>query len=120
MAPNSAELKALYHRCDIFCLPTRADALGLVLVEASAAGLPVVSTSVGATAEIVKDGQTGIMVPPGDVAALVHALSALIADPVRRRQLGDAARALVLESYDAAKNSSAIVDLMIDVAGERS
>jgi glycosyltransferase involved in cell wall biosynthesis len=120
MAPNSAELKALYHRCDIFCLPTRADALGLVLVEASAAGLPVVSTSVGATAEIVKDGQTGIMVPPGDVAALVHALSALIADPLRRRQLGDAARALVLESYDAAKNSSAIVDLMIDVAGERS
>jgi glycosyltransferase involved in cell wall biosynthesis len=116
MAPNSDELKALYHRCDIFCLPTRADMLGLVFLEAGAAGLPLISTPVGAMSEVVRDGQTGVMVPSGDVAALSRALSALVSDPVRRRRLGDAARALVVESYDAAKNSSAIVNLMIEIA----
>ena len=117
LTANSDELKALYHRCDIFCLPTRADTLGLVLLEAGATGLPLVSTAVAAIPEIVKDGQTGLLVPPGDAAALSCALSALVTDPERRKRLGDSARALVLERYDAAKNSSAIVDLMIDVAG---
>jgi len=58
-------------------------------------------------------------VPPGDAAALSGALSALVVDPQRRRRLGDSARALVLDRYDAAKNSSATVELMIDVAGGR-
>jgi glycosyltransferase involved in cell wall biosynthesis len=117
MAPNSADLKALYHRCDIFCLPTRADCLPMVLAEAGATGLPLVSTFVGAIPEIVRDLQTGLVVPPDDATALLDALSALVVDSQRRRRLGDAARALVLEHHDASKNASAIVDLMIDLAG---
>jgi glycosyltransferase involved in cell wall biosynthesis len=117
--PNSDELKALYHRCDIFCLPTRADCLPMVLSEAGAAGLPLVSTAVAAIPEIVSDGRTGLVVPPGDVAALARALSTLVTDPQRRTRLGDAARALVLEHYDASKNASSIVALMIDIAGAR-
>jgi glycosyltransferase involved in cell wall biosynthesis len=118
MAPNSHELKALYHRCDVFCLPTRADCLPMVLSEAGAAGLPLVSTSVAAIPEIVRDGRTGLVVPPGDAAALTSALSALVTDPEQRQRLGDAARALVLEQYDASKNAAAIVELMIDIAGD--
>jgi glycosyltransferase involved in cell wall biosynthesis len=69
--------------------------------------------------EIVRDGQTGLLVPPGDAAALAGALSALVTDPKRRACLGEAARELVLERYDAAKNASVLVDLMIDVVGAR-
>jgi glycosyltransferase involved in cell wall biosynthesis len=117
MTPNSDELKALYYRGDIFCLPTRGDCLPMVLSEAGATGLPLVSTSVGAIPEIVQDGHTGLVVPPGDVAALAGALSSLVTDSQRRKRLGDAARALVLEQYDASKNATAIVDLMISIAG---
>ena len=117
MTPNSDELKALYHRCDIFCLPTRGDCLPMVLSEAGATGLPLVSTAVAAIPEIVRDGQTGLVVPPGDIAALAGALSTLVTEPDRRKRLGEAARALVLERYDASKNATAIVDLMIDIAG---
>jgi glycosyltransferase involved in cell wall biosynthesis len=57
------------------------------------------------------------VVPPDDATALLDALSALVTDSQRRRRLGDAARALVLEHHDASRNASAIVDLMIDLAG---
>jgi len=120
LTANSDELKALYHRSDIFCLPTRADCLPMVLSEAGATGLPLVSTAVAAIPEIVRDQRTGLVVPPGDVRALAGALSALVIDPALRKCLGEAARALIVEEYDAAKNSSAIVDLMIDIAGSRS
>ena len=111
---NSDELKALYHRSDIFCLPTRADCLPMVLSEAGATGLPLVSTAVAAIPEIVRHGQTGLVVPTGDATALHCALSALVADPQKRKCLGDAARELVVDQYDAFKNATAIVELMID------
>ena len=106
ISANSDELKALYHRCDIFCLPTRADCLPMVLSEAGRPDCPWFRPSLAAIPEIVRDGQTGLLVPPGDAAALAGALSALVTDPTRRTCLGEAARALVLEHYDAAKNAS--------------
>lgn len=117
LTANSDELKALYHRSDIFCLPTRADCLPMALSEAGATGLPLVSSAVAAIPEIVRDRQTGLVVPPGDVRALAGALSALVADPPLRKSLGESARALVVERYDAAKNSAEIVHLMIDIVG---
>ena len=117
MTPNSDKLKALYHRCDIFCLPTRADCLPMVLSEAGAAGLPLVSTAVAAIPEIVRNGETGLVVRPGDAAALANALSSLVIEPGLRTRLGNAARARVVEHYDASKNATAIVELMIEIAG---
>ena len=70
MQPNTVELLSLYHQCDAFVLPTGADAFGLVLVEAMACGLPVVTTRVGGVAEVVADGETGYLVQPGDGEAL--------------------------------------------------
>ena len=116
LGPNSAELVALYHRSDVFCLPTRGDCLPMVLSEAGAAGLPTVSTAVAGIPEIVQDGKTGLVVPPGDRAALVRALQTLVDDPGLRLRLGIAAQAIVSRDFDAAKNVQRLAELLRRVA----
>ena len=91
--PNSPELIELYHGADVFCLPTLGDCLPMVLSEAGAVGLPLVSTDVGAISEIVRDGETGLLVPVGDADALAAALApagrrSRPARPPRRRARG--------------------------------
>ena len=115
LAPNSAAITALYHRCHIFCLPTRADMLPQVLCEAGAAGLPLVSTSVGAIGEIVRDNETGLLVPPDDVEALTSSLVALVDQPDLRRRLGAEAAIVVQTTYDAKKNADRLLDLLREV-----
>ncbi len=93
------ELRRLYSRASVFALPTLREAFGLSLVEAMAFSLPVVATRIEAIPEIVSDGETGILVPPRDPAALARALSALLDDPVRARLLGAAGRARAGERF---------------------
>ena len=69
------------------------------LLEAMALGRPVVATDVGGTAEIVRDGETGFLVPPGDRAALTRALLELAADPGRAAAMGEAGRRLQRERF---------------------
>jgi starch synthase len=92
-------LAALYARASVFALPTLREAFGLALVEAMSFGLPVVSTRIEAIPEIVSEGETGLLVPPRDPATLAAALSTLLADPARARQLGAAGRARVAERF---------------------
>jgi glycosyltransferase involved in cell wall biosynthesis len=117
LQPNSPELIELYHRAHIFCLPTLGDCLPMVLSEAGAAGLPLVSTRVGAIPEIVRDGETGLLVESGDVHALAAALSRLIANPALRHDLGSAAARLVRERFDAERNAHQLVQLMYSISG---
>jgi len=119
LRPNSPELIDLYWRAHIFCLPTLADCLAMVLSEAGAAGLPVVSTDVGALRELVRPEHTGLLVPPGDEAALAEALGRLAADPSLRSRLGANAQRVVREEFNAAKNASRLVELLVDVARSR-
>lgn len=119
MQPNSAALKDLYHQCDIFALPTFGDCLPMVLSEAGATGMAVVSTKVAGIPEIVLDGQTGLTVPPGDVAALTEALRTLIENPELRLRLGMEAIQHVSETYDAEKNSACLLDLLKREAGKK-
>ncbi len=76
---------------DVFVLPTHNEGLPMALLEAMSTGLPVVTTPVGGIPEVVRDGETGLLVPPGDTAALTEALARLAADPELRRRLGAAA-----------------------------
>jgi glycosyltransferase involved in cell wall biosynthesis len=112
MQPNSEALRALYHACDLFCLPTYGDCLPMVLSEAGAAGLPCVSTRVGGISEIVREGETGLLVPPGDVAALTKALRGLLDNADLRRQMGARAARLVADEFDAVKNTQRLLDLV--------
>lgn len=112
MQPNSAELKELYHRCDIFALPTFGDCLPMVLSEAGAAGMAIVSTRVAGIPEIVREGSTGLTVPPGDLAGLVEALKRLLADAGLRFDLGTQACRLVSDAYDAEKNSARLMQVL--------
>ncbi len=116
MQPNSPELIDLYHRSDIFCLPTMGDCLPMVLSEAGAASLPLVSTSVGAISEIVRDGDNGYLVTPGDVPMLTSRLRDLVTDATLRQKLGRRAEDVVGEHFDAAKNAARLVDLLVATA----
>lgn len=116
MQPNSRALIDLYHDSDVFCLPTLGDCLPMVLSEAGAAGLPLVSTDVGAIHEIVHDGETGFLVAPGDVSALTARLRGLVVDGSLRAHLGERAATLVGQQFDAAQNASELVDILAETA----
>jgi glycosyltransferase involved in cell wall biosynthesis len=117
LGPNSRALIDLYHAADVFCLPTFGDCLPMVLSEAGAAGLALVSTAVAAIPEIVEDGVTGLLVPTADVEALEGALTRLAEHPELRRRLGAAAAVRVAARYDAEANCAELVDLLVRVAG---
>jgi glycosyltransferase involved in cell wall biosynthesis len=118
LTANSPKLIELYHQCEIFCLPTNADTLGLVLAEAAASSMALVSTNVGAIREIVRDGETGVLIEPGNVDALEGALSQLVSDPTLRTRLGQAAHDLAHQKHDARANAARIVALMVEIGTE--
>ena len=104
-ALTQTELLEEYRKADVFALASRIasdgdrDGLPNVLLEAQSQGLACVATRVSAIPELVRDGETGLLVDEGDVEALAHALEALIASPARRRALGQAGQARVAESF---------------------
>ena len=89
-AVDDAALERHYADADLFVLASRFEGFGMVLTEALARGLPIITTTGGAAAETVSD-RAGVKVPPDDVAALGNALGRLITDPATRRRLADAA-----------------------------
>ncbi|MGZ4415888.1 MAG: glycosyltransferase family 4 protein [Gaiellaceae bacterium] len=86
------ELQQLYARAAVIACPSRREGFGVACLEAMAHGRPVVATRVGGLLDLVVDGETGIVVPPRDPAALRSALERLLADPDLRRKLGSAGR----------------------------
>lgn len=87
------------------------ESFGLVVVEAFAAGLPVVVSGIGSLATIVADGVDGVHVPAGDPAALAAAIRALMADPDRRRRLGQAAHASWQTRFTPERNYAQLVEV---------
>lgn len=116
LTANSPELIARFHAADVFALPTLGDCLPLVLAEAGAAGLPMVSTDVGAIGEIVVPGVTGELVRPGNVDDLTEALARLLGDRDVRRAYGDNARRLVEQEHDARANTTKLLALLATIA----
>jgi glycosyltransferase involved in cell wall biosynthesis len=95
--PNE-DLPVWYAAADVLVVPSLLEAFGIPAIEGAACALPVVAAATGGLVDTV-DATTGIVVPPGDAAALGDALAALLAEPVRARALGRAGRARVLAHY---------------------
>jgi len=90
---------AFLQELDIYVLSSRHEGMPIAVLEAMATALPVVATRITAIPEIIEDGRTGVLVPPGDPAALAAAISALAGDFAKRRALGLAAREVVRATY---------------------
>ncbi|HZV95459.1 MAG TPA: glycosyltransferase family 4 protein [Candidatus Nitrosocosmicus sp.] len=91
------ELAEEYVNADCFCLPSVQEGFGIVFLEAMAAGLPVVACRAAAVPEVVREGETGVLVPPRAPPALADALADLLRSPERARALGGAARVRVAD-----------------------
>jgi glycosyltransferase involved in cell wall biosynthesis len=87
--------------CDLFVLPSLFEGLPLSVLEAMAAAKPVVATAIGGTDEAVVHGETGLLVPPADSAALAGAIRTALSEPILSRRLGAAGRARVREEFSA-------------------
>ena len=84
---------------DLYVHPALMEGFGIAVLEAMAMRKPVVATTTGGLPEIVQDGETGMLVPPGDADALTRTVSSLLQDPTRRRQWGEAGRARVAAHF---------------------
>ena len=90
----------LLRRTDIYVLPSYGEGMPMSVLEAMSYSIPVVSTNVGGIPELVLEGETGYLVEPGDIEALYHSLTMLIADEGLRTRLGAKGRQIVAEKHD--------------------
>jgi glycosyltransferase involved in cell wall biosynthesis len=109
-AVSEAELPDLYRRAEVFVLPSVnrtvygkmvaiSELLGLSLLEAMASGTPVIASRIGGLPEVVRDGETGYLVTPGNAHELHERIAELLRDPARARRMGEAGRDLILERF---------------------
>jgi glycosyltransferase involved in cell wall biosynthesis len=85
---------------DLFVFPSMYEALGISLLEAAACGLPAVASRTGGIVDVVEDGRSGILVPPGEAGPLARALISVLRSPERRREMGNRARQVALDRFD--------------------
>jgi glycosyltransferase involved in cell wall biosynthesis len=97
------DVHAVYAAADVVALTSTNEGSPVSLIEAMAAGRPVVSTAVGGVPDVVSHGQTGLLAPPGDAVALAAAIDELLDDPERQRTLGNAAQLAVYPRYDVSR-----------------
>ena len=93
------DVPAVLADADIFVLPSRSEAFPNAILEAMMSGLPIVASSVGGIPELVEDGRTGRLVPPGDTAQLAAATIDILDNPDRATQMGKTARRRIEEQY---------------------
>ncbi len=91
------QVPAVYRQADIFVLPSQNEGMSIALLEAMASGLPVIVTNGGGTAELVRAGVNGFVVPWADAAALARALETLVRDAVRRQCMGEQSRLVAMQ-----------------------
>ena len=111
---NQDQLGLLYRKADAFVLPSFAEGLPVVLMEAMALGVPCISTWVNGVPELIRDGIDGLTVAPGDSDALAWAISYLIDKPEHREELARAGRKRAVEVVDLRTNVSRLAELFTE------
>ena len=113
------EVAKLLAKSGALVLPSFAEGLPVVLMEAMAAGLPVITTQIAGVPELVRNGETGWLVAPGDEAGLHAALEAYLADPESARAMGAAGRAQVVQEFDATLEARRLAALFLAYSAGR-
>jgi glycosyltransferase involved in cell wall biosynthesis len=111
------DIRERYAAADVFCLPSFAEGVPVVLMEAMAMEVPVVATRLAGIPELVEDGTSGLLVTPARADELADALGRLAADADLRARLGAAGRRAVLEGYDLGRWTAALRGLLETAAG---
>jgi len=114
---QTPEWRNVWHSADVFVMPTRNEAFGLVYQEAAAAGLPAIGSRLNAVPEIIMDGETGVLTDPGERAQLVAAMKTMIASADRRHHMGRAAREKIERDADPDAHRRQVVSLITQAAG---
>jgi glycosyltransferase involved in cell wall biosynthesis len=104
-------VQRVLHALDIYAQPSVAETFGITVVEAAAAGLPIVASRVGGIPEIITHGHDGLLVPPGDPPALVAAIRTLIDDSREARRLAQNARRTAFDRFSAEAMAEAYTQL---------
>jgi len=112
-----SDIRAVYAAADVVALTSNSEGSPVSIIEAMAAGRPVVSTAVGGVPDLIHHGVDGVLVPAGNVDALANAIRLLLADALRRDQLGAAARRKVYPKYDASRLVADITRLYESLVG---
>ncbi len=115
-----SDIADLIAACDVFVLPSLFEGLPLSVLEAMAAGRPVIATAIGGTDEAITPGETGLLVPPADPAALAGAIRALLADRPLAARLARAGRARVEAEFSAARMVREVVQVYRELLGSRA
>lgn len=113
-----SDVPELLAAADIFVLPSDWEGLPLVVVEAMAAGKPVIASAVGGVPELIEQERTGMLVPAGDPEALAQAILRLARDPELRRRVGEAARASAVERFDIGRTAREYGELYLRLLEE--
>jgi glycosyltransferase involved in cell wall biosynthesis len=119
---HRSDARLLLDAADVFVFPSRHEGMPLAVLEAMQARLPVVATDVVGTGEVVVDGRTGILTPPGNARALAAAVGELLADPERRRRYGEAGYRRYRERFTArrmAADTLALYEVALSELGAR-
>lgn len=111
------DLRPHYARAWAVCVPSRWEAFGLVVAEAALWGVPAVASDAEGLPELVLDGETGLLSPPGDVLALERNLRRIVEDDALRNRMGEAARRRVVQDFTLTKMQKAYRDLYQELAG---
>jgi len=114
------EIPAFLKKLDIFVMPSTWEGFGVAAAEASAMGLPVVATNVYGIPDVVRDGETGLLVPPKDPGALARAVGRLVEDPRLRAKLGEAGRDYVARHYDWTENAQQMAAIYERLLSQRT
>lgn len=119
LAGRREDVYRVLRSLDVFALPSHTEGLSISLLEAAAAGCPIVATNVGGNAEVVEDGQSGILVPAGSPEALAGAIERLLDDRAAARALGEAAERTVRDRFASSAMVRSIEGLYVDLLQPR-
>jgi glycosyltransferase involved in cell wall biosynthesis len=119
-ALDEAAIATRLAAADLFVWPAINEAFGMALLEAQASGLPVIAGRFGGVGDVIADGVTGLLTPPGDADAFADAVRALLTDPARRTAYGAAAREKVRREHDLSAAAARLGALIAELTEARA